>query len=329
MSALTHRYFAALCRQLHLEPRAQNEIVYELQSHVEEKTRELIEAGVSSEEALDHALNGLGPSGSVANEFYAVHSRVSWHHTALAVLPHILISLMFALHLWSTPLWVVLMLVVAVAISAFGWRMGPPKWTYPWLGYCLVAPVVSWGLAMSAVGYGAWGVLSKGSLPLSIPIYVASFLYIALSLWVVIKIVSRVARPDWVMASITVLPIPFLAYWFFYFYNASETLTSSAQPLHEVDSSAAIVFLVLAAATALFFRVGRRVVRVALLVITAPSMIILAWLSYQSGPGYVAVFLFSTISLLVLLSPALLDIKGGRPDPEEPILRLGWPSGSS
>ena len=242
MNASKHGYFAALSRHLHLEPRAQNEIVYELQSHVEEKTWELIEAGVSSDEAINHALNDLGPSRSVASEFYAVHSRVSWYHTALAVLPHILLSLMFAFHLWSTPLWVVLMLLVALAISAFRWRMGPPKWTYPWLGYCLVAPVVSWGLAMSAVGYGVWGVLSKGSLPLSIPIYAASFMYIALSLWVVIKIVSRVARPDWVMASITVLPIPFLAYWFFYFYNGSETIASGARPLHEVDSSALLSF---------------------------------------------------------------------------------------
>ena len=62
---------------------------------------------------------------------------------------------------------------------------------------------------MSAVGYGAWGVLTRGSLPLAIPIYIVSLAYIAISMWVVIKIASRVARNDWLMASLTVLPIPF------------------------------------------------------------------------------------------------------------------------
>ena len=165
----------------------------------------------------------------------------------------------------------------------------------------------------------------RGSLPLGIPIYVACLAYIAFSLWIVIRIVSKVARPDWVMASLAVLPIPFLAYWFFYFYNGGGALESSGPPLHEVDSSAAVVFLILAGATAVFFRIGRRLVRVALLVITAPSMVILAWFSYQGGPSYVALFTFSAISLALLLSPALFDLKEDRPPPE-PRLLPGPPS---
>ena len=145
-------------------------------------------------------------------------------------------------------------------------------------------------------------------LPLSLPIYAASFVYIGFSLWLVIRFLSKVARPDWVMASLAVLPIPFLAYWFFYFYNGA----AGRQPLQEVDTSATVVFLILAAATAVFFRVGRRLVRVALLVITAPSMLILAWLSYQGGPGFVALFLFSAVSMALLLSPALFDVRRSR-----------------
>ena len=62
------------------------------------------------------------------------------------------------------------------------------------------------------------------------------------------------------------------------------------RPVQGVETSAAIVFLVLAVATALFFRVSRRVVRVGLLTITVPSTFVLAWLSYQRGPGYMALF---------------------------------------
>ena len=309
-------YLNNLRRQLHLEPREERDILHELQAHIDDKTQDLISAGISSDEALSHVLEDLGDSDNVARGLYEVHSRGSWYHTALAVLPHLLLSLMFAFHLWTVPIWVFVMLMATIVISFVGWRMGRPRWTYPWLGYCLMAPIVSWGLAMSAVGYGAWGVLTRGSLPLGIPIYAASFGYIAFSLWLVIRVVSKVARPDWVMASLAVLPIPFLAYWLFYFYNRSEALASSGFRLQEVDSSAAVVFLVLAVATAVFFRIGRRLVRVALLVITTPSMIILAWLSYQGGPSYVAVFLYSMVSLAVLLSPALFDLRDDQAEAE-------------
>ena len=308
MSASPSGFFTDLDRDLHLARDEQTEILHELQAHVEDETRELVEAGVPRDEAHAHVLKALGASEEIASYFYEVHSRGSWYHTALGVIPHLLLALMFVFHLWTSPAWLVPMLVVALAISVIGWRMGRPRWTYPWLGYCLVIPVVSWGLAMSAVGYGAWAIVSRGDLPLSLPIYAASFVYIGFSLWLVIRFLSKVARPDWVMASLAVLPIPFLAYWFFYFYNGA----AGRQPLQEVDTSATVVFLILAAATAVFFRVGRRLVRVALLVITAPSMLILAWLSYQGGPGFVALFLFSAVSMALLLSPALFDVRRSR-----------------
>lgn len=308
---LRRGYLNDLRRRLHLEPREQEEILHELEDHIEDEAQELIEAGIPSDEAVTRALDRLGALDKVASRFYEAHTRGSWYHTALAVLPHVLLALMFALHLWTRPIWVALMLVVAIVISVLGWRKGRPRWTYPWLGYCLVAPIASWGLAISAVGYGAWGVVMRQSLPLGFPIYIASFVYFTLSLWIVIKVLSRAARPDWVMASLAVLPVPFLVYWFFYFYTHSEALLSSGQALQEIDSSASIVFLIVAAATAIFFRIGRRLVRVAILVITAPSIMVLAWYSYQGGPSSMGVFAFCVISLAALLSPALFDLKEG------------------
>jgi len=308
-------YLSGLGRQLHLRPLERKEILHELQSHIDDRARELMDAGAPYEEALEQALRDFGDSGRIARGLYEVHSRGSWYHTLLGILPHILLSLMFALHLWTSPGWVAFMLGVAMVISVFGWKMGRPRWTYPWLGYCLVVPVISWGLAMSSVALGAWSVITHWSLPLGVPIYFVSFIYIAVSLWLVIRFVSRVAKPDWVMASLAALPIPFLAYWFFYFYSRANLLQSQGQSLEKVDSSAAVVFLIVAAATAVFFRMGHRMVRVALLVITAPSMIVLAWVSYQGGPGYVAVFIFSAVSLAALLSPALLDIRSGDAEP--------------
>jgi hypothetical protein len=312
MTEPVHGYLSDLDRRLHLERSEREEILREFRVHVEDRAQDLVEAGFSSNDALAHAVSDLGDSHDIASELYEVQSRGSWYHTVLAVIPHLLISLMFALHLWTTPGWVVFMIVVAAIISVIGWKKGRPRWTYPWLGYCLIAPIVSWGLAVSAVGYGAWGVVTGGSLPLTIPIYAASFAYFAVSLWLVIRFVSRVARPDWVMASLAILPVPFLAYWFFYFYNSEAALEPTNPLLLEVDSTVSVVFLIVAASTAVFFRIGRRLVRVALLMITAPSMTVLAWLSYQGGPDHVAVFAIAVVSLAILLIPAFFDFRESR-----------------
>jgi hypothetical protein len=310
-------YLQTLERRLHLESGKRDEILVELESHIEDRTQELIDGGKTSDEAVQDALNGLGSNKELAARFYEVHSRGSWHHTALAVFPHVLLAFTYAFHLWKNPVWVTAILAIAVGTSVVGWRKGRPRWTYPWLGYCLVAPIVSWGLAMSAVGYGAWGVLTQGTLPLSVPIYIASFVYIGFSLWLVIRFVSRVARPDWVMASLAFLPMPFLAYWFFFFYNWGFAHRENARQLREVDSSAAVVFMIIAVATAVFYRVGKRLIRVALLMITAPSLVVLAWMSIQGGRGYMAVFVFAVVSMVVLLSLALFDLKTNKEEPTE------------
>ena len=311
MQRTSASYLSEIRRQLHLEPAKEDEILEEIQTHIEDRAAELQEAGNSPDKAFARALDEFGATQSIGQQLYAVHHQAPWQQTALAALPHFLLAIMFGLSLWTSPAWVVLLLVSATVISVFGWRMGRPTWTYPWLGYCLVVPLISWGLAISAVAYGAWSIVTSGSLPLSFPLYGVSLAYIAFSMWAVVKIVSRLVRRDWLMGSLTVLPFPFLAYWFFYFYNRVD-LQEATGAIQGVDASAAAVFLILAGATVVFFRIGRRLLKVAVLLITAPSIVVLAWLSYQGGPGVFVVFLFSAVSLAMLLSPALLYRKRAR-----------------
>ncbi len=305
MQRTSASYLSEIRRQLHLDPAKEDEILEEIQSHIEDRASELEEAGNSPDAAFERALDEFGATQSIGQQLYAVYHQAPWQQTALAALPHLLLAIMFGLSLWTSPAWVVLLLVTATVISVFGWRMGRPTWIYPWMGYCLVVPIVSWGLAISVVAYGAWSIVTSDSLPESFLLYVVCLGYIAFSMWAVVKIVSRLIRPDWLMASLTVLPLPFLAYWFFYFYNRLDA-QEAARAIQGVDASAAAVFLILAASTVVFFRIGRRLLKVAVLLITAPSVLVLAWLSYQGGPGLFAVFLFAAISLALLLSPALL-----------------------
>ena len=309
MTSLLHVYLQDLERQLHLERPERREILFELRGHIEDSARELMDEGISTDDAFSSSINELGETKSLARRLYEVHSQGTWHQTALAILPHVLLSTVFALGWWRAPLWVSFLLIVAVATTVFGWRAGRPAWTYPWLGYSIIAPIVAWGLAMSALGYGAWGVLTRGTLPLSIPIYVASLAYLAGSLWIIVRIVSKVAKLDWVMASLAVFPAPFILYWTYFFYAGSHSFQPDVHGMHAVNASAAIVFMIVAVATAVFLRVGRRAVRAALLLLTAPPITAFAWLSYQGASGYLGLLAFSAVSLTVLLGPAIIGIQ--------------------
>jgi hypothetical protein len=66
---------------------------------------------------------------------------------------------------------------------------------------------------------------------------------------------------------------------------------------------------------------------VALLLITTPSLIILAWMSVQGGRGYMGVFVFVVMSMAVLLSPALFDLKDNREELAEYVFGADHKSG--
>ena len=305
-------YLHDVGRQLHLEPGTEDEILRELQTHIQDKAQELIDQGLAPEEAYHQAQKELGQPRGIAQAMYAVHSPASWRDTIIAVLPHLLFSFLFAFHLWTKVSLLVILLMVTALVSLKGWRNGRPNWTYPWLGYSLLAPIVSWVLALVALAYGAWSLVVRGTLPLHIPIYLASLIYIPISFWIMVGIFRNVVRRDWLLASLASFPFPFLAFWLLYFNSRGKALEPGSLSLRDADASTAIVFLVLAISTAIFYRIGRRLVRVILLIITTPPLIILAWMSYQGGPGYPLIFLYALASVLVLLTPALAEQRLGQ-----------------
>ncbi len=307
MGATLRSYLHDLGRQLHLDHNSETEILRELQTHVQDMTQELMDQGVSQDEAIERAMQKLGKPKRLAQEMYGVHSSASWKDTIVGVLPHILFSLLFAFHLWTRVGLVVALLMATALVSLRGWKNGRPNWTYPWLGYSLLAPVVSWVLALVALGYGAWSLIIKGTLPLGIPIYLASLIYLPFSLWIIVSILRNVIRRDWLLASLTTFPFPFLAYWLLYLNSRDKVLESGGTSLKDADANTALVFLLLAISTAIFFRIGKRLLRGALLVLTTPPIIIMAWLNYQGGPGYLVIFLYAIVSVILLLIPALLE----------------------
>ena len=319
MVAQIRVYLYDLGRQLRLEPRTQREILRELQGHVEDRAQEHMGEGIPQEEAVQRALQQLGNAKAITKDMYEVHSRGSWLDVALAITPHLLFALLFAFNLWTQVQWILVLMAATILVSYLGWKKDRPNWTYPWLGYCLTAPIISWLFAFLALGYGAWSLVTKGSLPMGVPVYIAVLVYLPVAMWFGLWIFTKVVRRDWLLASLTALPLPFLTYWLFYFQSRSPVIESSNTQLQGIDSTTALVFLVLALVTAVFIRIGQRMIKVALLLIAAPVLASLVWLSYQGSSAYLGMLFFSLISVILLMSPALLEQKlGGVEDPSLP-----------
>ena len=82
MGAVNRGYLSDLRRHLHLGPREGDEVLHELEAHIEDKARDLIERGASADVALNQALDEFGRPDRVARQLYEVHTRGSWYHTA-------------------------------------------------------------------------------------------------------------------------------------------------------------------------------------------------------------------------------------------------------
>lgn len=309
MTASSDAYLRNIARNLHMRGSEEYPILRELEGHIEDSAAELMDEGIATDDAFSFAVDELGDSESLAGKLYEVHTRGSWNKTALAVLPHAVLAMTFAIGIWTSIGWIALLLTTGVAVTVLGWTRGRPSWTFPWLGYSLMAPVASWGLALGVIVYSIWGLVTRGTLPVSIVIFLVSPVYFAVATWFLFRISTRMAQRDWVTVSLATLPTPLLLYWSYYFYNHSVVLTASGLRLQGINPSAAIIFLLLGAATTIFFRIARRVFRIILVAVLGPVFVVLAWLSFSGGPSPTAVFILASVSAAIMLSPMLLQQK--------------------
>ena len=310
-----HSYFRTLTRKLRLDPSTNKEIALELQDHLDEKVRDLEEDGLTYDEALSEAARELGHPDLVARGMYSVHSRGSWRDILLATLPHLLLASLFALHLWNRYLLVGVLLVGISFVALKGSKAERPKWTYTWLGYSMVAPALSWLMALTALGYGGWKFLTTGSLPFSFPIYLLLIAYVPFSLWIMAKVVMRVVRQDWLLASLTALPFPFLTSWILFPNWPGGIWAASSVQVRDADSDRALVFLALAVTTGVFLKVGHRLLKIGLLTLSTALLVVFTVVAIPLGLGLLSMILVTLASVAFLLSPAFLQSRLDRREP--------------
>jgi hypothetical protein len=301
-------YLNSLSERLHLDPNEEQEIILELRAHLEEKAAELEAQGLDREDALAQAVEGMGRPDAVASRMYAVHSTGVWRDVILAVVPHFLLAALFALHLWSHYFLVSLLLVGIAFVTWRNWRAGrPSKWSYTWMGYTLAAPALSWLLSLITLAYGAWTLVTTGSLPFNTALFLLLIGYVPFSMWIVFNVVSKIARRDWLLVSLTALPFPFLTSWVLFLNWQGGLWADHAERMQQSDTARACIFLALAVTTAAFLKVGPRILRIGLLVLTTSILIIITALSFPVDFGFLAVLLMMAASLAFLLSPAVLE----------------------
>jgi len=257
-------------------------VAEELYTHLEDKSRELEENGLSKEDASKIAVQSLGSPELIARQIYETHAQGSWKEALFSALPHFLVALLFTSYYWQNIVCVSIMLALTVGIAIYGWHRGKPIWIFPWLGYYLM-PVVVTGILLLSLPQG-WG-------------WIAALIYIPLALFVFIHIVRQTARRDWLYASLMLAPMLVTFAWFSSLGTGNELLTNGMW-LASLQANAlwiVISFIALAAATIAFIRLKPRRYKIISLLI--PPLVILFSVTMASrgdiGPWGWLILLFS------------------------------------
>jgi hypothetical protein len=301
-------YLHSLARRLHLEPAEEQDIVLELEGHLEDKAAELESYGVDRETAFKRAVREMGAPESVASGMYQVHSPGVWRDVMLSTVPHFLLAALFALHLWSQYFLVALLLIGIALVTWRNWRAGnPSKWSYSWMGYTLAAPTLSWLLSLITLSYGGWTLVTTGQLPFNVVLFFLLIGYVPFSMWIVFGVVRKVIRRDWLLASLTALPFPFLTSWVLFLDWEGGLWSENAERMQSSDTARAGIFLALAVTTAVFLKVGPRLVRIGLLTLTTAVLVTITAASLPVSLSVLAMLMMIVASVVFLLSPAVLD----------------------
>jgi hypothetical protein len=284
------KYTDSLKNYLRLDATIKANVVRELNAHLEDKSRELIESGLSKKEATATATKLLGSPQIVAKQMYEVYSQGSWRQAIFAALPHLLVAALFAMRCWQNTFWLIGMIAAIAGSVIYGWCRGKPAWLFPWLGYCLI-PVIAVGILLIYLP-GSWA-------------WFAATAYIPLALLVIFSVTRQTIKKDWVFASLMLLPIPIVLGWMLAL-ELEDNLIWHEQ-LHEFAPLIALSFAVLALTVATFMRIRQRWAKIGALLTLEILLLVIIGLGGKSTIGFGGWLILVLLALLLLLGPALLE----------------------
>ena len=320
------RYLEDLSIHLRLSPLRERQLIREVYTHLEDRVQDLTAEGVPMDDAVERATQGFGRPEAVAREMHQVHSIGTWAEALLAASPYAGVFLLFGLHLWQSLAWLAVFMGVSVGVTLIGWWRGKPPWMYPWAGYSLVLPLVSGIIATASVAKAGLALVSGDPLALPVWVLLGLLVYIPFALWMVVSVMIKVIRLDWIFASLMFLPFPILVRWMLSLQFEGNALSYS-RPGFEAgaDLTIALVFLSLALLPIIFVRVRQRRFKIGALLFAAPVSLVVAAFNTPGDIGLASLLLFPVLAVLFLLTPALLDAKIGRGSGKVRADRSRWP----
>jgi hypothetical protein len=245
---------------LRLDNTCEKEILSELMTHLEDKFDDMVESGLSEEEAANACIRLLGSERLIAKQIYEVHSQGSWKQAIMASSPHIMFAALFALNWWQGIGWVIVALSIVIGIAITGWLNGRPMWLSPWLGYSMVP------------------VLAAGMLLLYLPrvwSWITILIYIPLALILVFSVTIRTVRKDWLYSALMLLPLPIIFGWFLAVEQEGFSFILSTEHIKLFAPLIALSFLALAGVAVAFIRMRKRWLRATLIVASQLILLIL------------------------------------------------------
>jgi hypothetical protein len=225
-------------------------VMSELEAHIEDKLQELMEDGLTEEEAIKTCLGEMGSTKSIARQIYEAYSQGSWKQVFLAAMPHFLFGLLFTLGWWRHPGWLSMVILLIIGTIAYGWSHGKPAWVFSWLGYSML-PVIAAGLVLVYFHRG-WSLLA-------LPIY------LPLAVWWLFHVTIMTTRRDWLFSSLMLLPVPIVIGWFLAISSSAKFTEDGLERVQYFAPWIGLSFMALALTIAAFIRVRQRGLRVGLL----------------------------------------------------------------
>jgi hypothetical protein len=291
VSNISH-YLSRFKASLKIDHTIRDDVAQELYTHLEDRTRELEENGLSREEASTIAVQSLGSPELIAEQMYETHAQGSWKEAIFSGLPHLLVALLFTSYYWQNAVYMSIILALTVAIAIYGWLRGKPVWLFPWLGYYLMPVVVS-GILLLSLPQG-WG-------------WIAALIYIPLAFFVFIYIMRQTARRDWLYASLMLAPMLVTFAWFSSLGKGNELLASDWAARLQTNALWIVVsFIALAAATIAFIRVKSRKYKI-ISVLIPPLAVLLAVITASRGNICTWSWLLLLFSLFAFAIPLWME----------------------
>jgi hypothetical protein len=310
MQREVHSYLEEVKALLHLDPRTVRRVITELHSHFEEKIADLELQGMPAPDAAKAALASFGDARDIARLLDEAHGGGSWTEALIGCQPHLIVAALFATHVWRQPLLLGVAFAVIAVIALKGWRSGGTSWMYSWIGYAVLPLLVLSYLSMDPVARTVSFLFSGQGEPA--PVWHLGLL-VALygfTFWLLVSTAVAVARRDWILLSLMLLPVPVMILWTITVTQSAGVLVDALRGIESRfsrwDGAMGYFFALLGVTTALFVRARQRVVKVGSVIAAGIVGGVLAARSLWGNLGLLPILGICFCLLLFLTVPLLL-----------------------